>query len=147
MIDRRAFLRRLGFGTIAAAAAATGAIDIERLLWMPGEKTIVLPAAPTIATLSENLNIGDVITFAGRYAVNPRTGKTTEFLQQFVITADSSSGTILTARHVHPPMISDDPYRNISASVADKNGRIDGRDVQPLYVGRTIPTISTWVNA
>ncbi len=41
-MDRRAFLRRLGFGTIAAAAASS-VFDIERLLWVPGEKTIFLP--------------------------------------------------------------------------------------------------------
>jgi hypothetical protein len=41
-IDRRAFLRRLGFGTVSAAAAAIGVFDVERLLWVPGEKTIVL---------------------------------------------------------------------------------------------------------
>jgi hypothetical protein len=43
MIDRRTFLRRLGFGTVAAAAAATSVYDLERLLWVPGEKTIVIP--------------------------------------------------------------------------------------------------------
>ena len=44
MIDRRTFLRRLGFGTVAAAAAATSVFDLEKLLWVPGEKTIILPA-------------------------------------------------------------------------------------------------------
>lgn len=42
-MDRRAFLRRLGFGTVAAAAAATGVLDLERLLWVPGEKQIFIP--------------------------------------------------------------------------------------------------------
>lgn len=43
MIDRRAFLRRLGFGTVAAAAAAIGVFDVEKLLWLPNEKTIFIP--------------------------------------------------------------------------------------------------------
>lgn len=43
-IDRRTFLRRLGFGTVAAAAAVS-TFDLERLLWIPGEKTILLPEA------------------------------------------------------------------------------------------------------
>lgn len=43
MLDRRAFLRRLGFGTVAAAAASIGVFDVERLLWLPGEKTIFVP--------------------------------------------------------------------------------------------------------
>lgn len=42
-MDRRAFLRRLGFGTVAAAAAVV-TFDVEKLLWLPGEKAIVLPA-------------------------------------------------------------------------------------------------------
>ena len=52
MIDRRAFLARLGFGTVAAAAAANGLIDLERLLWVPGEKTIIIPSANAIVTSS-----------------------------------------------------------------------------------------------
>jgi hypothetical protein len=44
-MDRRAFLRALGFGTVVAAAAATSVLDLERLLWVPGEKTIFLPTA------------------------------------------------------------------------------------------------------
>ena len=43
MMDRRAFLKQLGFGTISAAAAAL-TWDIERLLWVPGEKSIFLPS-------------------------------------------------------------------------------------------------------
>jgi hypothetical protein len=41
-IDRRAFLRRMGFGTVAAAAAATSIYDIDKLLWVPGEKKIFI---------------------------------------------------------------------------------------------------------
>ncbi len=42
MIDRRAFLRSLGVGTVSAAAAVC-AFDVEKLLWVPGEKTLWLP--------------------------------------------------------------------------------------------------------
>jgi len=38
MIDRRGFLRLFG------AAAATAVLDPERLLWVPGQKTIFLPS-------------------------------------------------------------------------------------------------------
>lgn len=41
-MNRRDFLRVLGFGTVAAAAASC-AFDVERLLWVPGERTIFLP--------------------------------------------------------------------------------------------------------
>lgn len=47
-MDRRSFLARLGFGTVAAAAAATGVLDIERLLWVPGEKTIFIPTVEAV---------------------------------------------------------------------------------------------------
>lgn len=50
-MDRRSFLRKLGFGTVAAAAAATTGVDIEKLLWEPGEKTILLPDAPKFVSL------------------------------------------------------------------------------------------------
>ncbi len=40
-MDRRGFLRLLGMGAVGAAATAT--LDIERLLWVPGAKTIFLP--------------------------------------------------------------------------------------------------------
>jgi len=42
-MDRRSFLRALGFGTIAAAAAATSVLDIERMLWVPGERMLFIP--------------------------------------------------------------------------------------------------------
>jgi len=42
-LDRRAFLRQLGFGTVSAAAAVC-TFDLEKLLWMPGERTILLPS-------------------------------------------------------------------------------------------------------
>lgn len=37
-MDRRSFLRLLGMGAIGAAT-----LDVERLLWVPGAKTIFLP--------------------------------------------------------------------------------------------------------
>ncbi len=44
-MDRRTFLARLGFGTISAAAAVL-TFDVEKLLWLPGERTIFLPDWP-----------------------------------------------------------------------------------------------------
>ena len=42
-MHRRTFVRLLGLGTITATGVATGALDVERLLWIPGEKTLFLP--------------------------------------------------------------------------------------------------------
>jgi hypothetical protein len=109
-VNRRAFLQRLGFGTVAAAATATGAIDIERLLWVPGEKTIFIPT-PTIAPLYEPLRKGDVFTIEGRYAVNPSTYRTLPYLQKFVVTDDVSSGQVLPVSLIVPHIITSGPYQ------------------------------------
>lgn len=82
-MNRRAFLSTL-------AAALTGAaLDPERLLWVPGKKTIFLPPPKKIISA---FVIGDVITINGVYAVNPVTYQTTKFLQQFVVTGHAASG-------------------------------------------------------
>lgn len=53
-MDRRAFLKRLGFSTAAAAATAIAArtgnwsIDYEKALWLPGQKAIVDLAGPRL---------------------------------------------------------------------------------------------------
>lgn len=41
-MNRRGFLKLLGYG--AAGAVAAQELDLDRLLWVPGEKTIFLPA-------------------------------------------------------------------------------------------------------
>lgn len=53
-IDRRTFLRRLGFGTVSAAAAAC-VFDVEKLLWIPGEKTIIEVPGLVVATGLPNI--------------------------------------------------------------------------------------------
>lgn len=40
-MDRRAFLRLAGQGALGAVVAST--VDVEQLLWTPGEKTILIP--------------------------------------------------------------------------------------------------------
>ncbi len=87
-LDRRTFLRRLGFGTVAAAAA-TSIYDLERLLWVPGEKTILLPPVPAPVVFA----IGDVFTIDGYYAINPRTGARTT-LQEWVATSQTGPLTV-----------------------------------------------------
>lgn len=140
MIDRRAFLHRLGFGTVAAAAAATGVFDVEKILWVPGEKRIFIPPPPTIAALEETLSIGDIFTIGGRYAINPITRKTTDVLQQFVVTATIQSGEYLETANSAPRPFFSGPYRNVSKPV---ESLIDGREVTPLMTGKTISMIVT----
>lgn len=124
-MNRRAFLSALGFGTVAAAAAASGVLDIERLLWEPGKKTIFLP---TVVPLSETLHMGDIFTIAGRFAVHPTTGRITDTLQAFVVTSTVSSGRILLRDSIAPMPITDGIYRNVSTAVPLD---IDARLVTP----------------
>jgi len=88
-LDRRTFLRALGFGTVAAAAAATAAYDVERLLWVPDEKTIVV--LPPAADGWISFKPGDVFTIAGRYTICPWTRKPTNTLAQFIVRPDGDS--------------------------------------------------------
>ncbi len=138
-LNRRDFLRRLGFGTVAAAAAASGVLDIERLLWVPGEKTIFVP--PPVAPLSQTFTMGDVFTIDGVYVVNPSTLNPTGILQQFVVTSDVAAGKNLRIETVYPQMIVTGPYQNVTAAPTH-NGMIDGTLVNPLWVGKTIGTYS-----
>jgi len=109
-MNRRVFLARLGFGTIAAAAAVC-AFDVEKLLWNPADKTIFVPEPRIVAP---QLVAGDVFTIEGCYATNPITGKATKYLQQFVVAADVQSDSSIvnispligTAVHVPNEMIS-----------------------------------------
>ncbi len=123
MIDRRAFLRRLGFGTVAAAAAASGVLDLEKLLWVPGEKTIFVP--PVIAPLGETLTIGDVFTIEGVFALNPLTYQATKYPQQFVVTETVRSGQLLAVNQVCPRPMTAGPYANVSSSPVTR-GYISG---------------------
>ena len=64
MIDRRTFLRRLGFGTISAAAAAL-TFDVEKLLWVPGEKTILLPSPAAVQMFHAETRLAFAVEFDG----------------------------------------------------------------------------------
>lgn len=85
-MDRRWFLRALG-------AAAVGAVlDPEKLLWVPGQKTIFLPSPAVVqwnplveAGFDAGFVVGDVFTMSGKYAINPVTGRSTGHLQQFIV--------------------------------------------------------------
>lgn len=119
-MDRRGFLKLLASGAVGAA------VDVDKLLWIPGAKTIFLPPAPAIATPDDAafvrelvlgpgttpnagwmsvdcanglLKKGDVITIEGRYAVNPITRQSTGRLQEFVV-ADTFASQVTLHPHL-----------------------------------------------
>lgn len=115
-MDRRAFLARLGFGTVAAAAAVLS-FDVERLLWVPGEKTILLPS-DTIGYLSIDsvFKVGDVVTFTGYNDTCPQ--------QYFVITGIASFTATITATTDYKDLIT----RSLpDARQVKKSASINGR--------------------
>lgn len=91
--------------TTYASTKATGTQDLTTDGW----------------TVSQNaVKAGDVLTLAGVYAVNPRSGATQTYLQQFVVqsdaAADSSGNATIT---VSPPIITSGAYQTVSAVPAD----------------------------
>ncbi len=66
------------------------------------------------------LNVGDVFTMAGVYAVNPKSRQSTGALQQFVVTSQaSSSGTGTSTINIYPPITTTGAYQTVTASPAN----------------------------
>jgi len=97
-MNRRAFLGWLA-GTAAGVAAAPY-LDVEKLLWVAGEKKIFIPAPKTLWT-PVSLQRGDIFTIEGIYVVNPTTGMRLKYPQHFIITADVSAGDVPFGK-IHP---------------------------------------------
>lgn len=145
--------RRSFFGVLAAAAAAT-ALDPERLLWVPGQRKIFIPA-PARVIAASSLQVGDVITIAGRYAINPRTWERLEvggvpLLQQFVVTADIAAGHEILAREVSPSIArfsADGDWFSESKGDYFNPAPLPPGDHQalPLLIGQTVPTHVSYV--
>lgn len=66
----------------------------------------------TVDTGSTTFLIGDVVTFAGAFAVHPETKANLGYLQKFVITANS--GTSATTLNISPSMVVSGAKQNVS---------------------------------
>lgn len=69
-------------------------------------------------TASDNANwmrAGEVITFAGCFAVNPITKEALPFLRQFVVMQTAALATNAASVVISPPMITSGPYQTVSA--------------------------------
>lgn len=64
------------------------------------------------------LNIGDILQFAGVYAVNPKNFQSTGVLQDFTVTATISDTAGAIAIPIAPEIILSGPYQTVSASPA-----------------------------
>jgi hypothetical protein len=72
------------------------------------------------AAAAQRLAKGDVITIAGVYSVNPETKQSTGVLQNFLVTADTSSDAGGNATIViSPAIIAGGAYQNVTARPAD----------------------------
>lgn len=72
-------------------------------------------AVLTVAGLTGTLNVGDVFTIAGVYAVNPQNRQNTGQLRQFVVTANTTGGTTIP---IAPAIVTTGAYQNVTASPA-----------------------------
>lgn len=72
------------------------------------------------AAAAQRLNVGDVITIAGVFEVNPETKQSTGNLRRFVVTANASSDASgnLTAV-ISPAIVAGGSYQNVTARPAD----------------------------
>lgn len=72
------------------------------------------------AAVANRLKQGDVITFAGVYAVNPYTKAQYGYLRQFVVTSDAASdGSGNLTVSIYPSIIVSGAQQNVSAGPAD----------------------------
>lgn len=82
----------------------------------PASGASVLATSGWTSSAAIRLNVGDIFTVAGVYAVNPQSRQTTGQLQQFVVTSQfSSNGSGIGNVSIAPAMISSGQFQNISA--------------------------------
>jgi hypothetical protein len=70
-------------------------------------------------TITGYFTAGDVITFAGVYAVNPVSFQTTGSLKQFLVTANvATNGSGVATIPISPAIVTSGPYQNVSNAPA-----------------------------
>lgn len=65
------------------------------------------------------LNVGDVFTIAGVFAVNPRSKVSTQQLQNFVVTATANSSGGAATLSIYPAIVTSGAYQTVSNSPAN----------------------------
>lgn len=106
------------------AAAVTG--------YTSNSATAQVGASIIVQTGTTTFLIGDIITFAGVYAVHPETKASLGYLQQFVITANS--GASATTLAISPSIVATGAAQNVSNGVANTQAVTKvGGGVSALY--------------
>lgn len=97
-------------GPLGGAPTVTGA----------GQTGSSLVTGAWTAVAALRLRKGDVFTVAGVFAVNPQNYRSTTQLQQFVVTADTSSdGAGAATIPIYPPIVTSGAYQTVDSSPAN----------------------------
>ena len=73
---------------------------------------------------SDSFTVGEVVTFANVFAINPQNRQSTGVLKNFVITAAvtvASDGATTATLQISPSIVTSGPYQNVSAGPSDGN--------------------------
>ena len=73
---------------------------------------------------SDSFTVGEVVTFANVFAINPQNRQSTGVLKNFVITAAvtvTSDGATTATLQISPSIVTSGPYQNVSAGPSDGN--------------------------
>lgn len=102
-----------------------------------GATTVAIDGAT--ASVTGYWKVGDVVQFAGVYAVNPQTKQSTGKLRDFVVTEDanSSAGGVVSLK-ISPAIIASGAYQNVTNVPAD-NSAVTTFGHASSYAGITAP--------
>lgn len=114
-------VRAMTVGTRAASGATLINGASQTSTYTSVATTMTQTLAVDGLTSGHTIAAGEVFSIANVYAVNPVTGETLDYLQQFTVTATATangSGQI-AALSVYPALITAAPYKTVSAAPAD----------------------------
>lgn len=142
-MTRREFFSRSAMAVAAVAVAAHVPADVPvGVVQVYGAQQEGAELLTRGWAAGEGLQIGDVFTIAGQYALNPLTFLPTELPQHFVVTATVTSDALGVLRlPILPPIVTRGYLQTSAHSPA--NGAV----VNPECCGDSIPCNVEWTDA